>query len=350
MTMYDWMHIFLVGGLLDNELGQCMYALRQACAPTTYAILGDFVNRFRWPGNQAPAKKLFDADAIKKHEKSRTFTCTASELLSLVPVLAYYFVAVALEQGVCPAHVRSLIALLDAVELVAAVRTGVVSPDQLKEVNSRHLELFKAAYGEDNVVPKHHFAQHLWRMLQRFGCLLSCFTMERLHKLCTKYAKPRHNTTSYEIGLIEEITCDRIFDLRNGFLSHGLEEPKVPCGAVLRTLQELYPERSSYEVSRILRTPTGRVLINDVVYVRIDGALLVAEIFLHFCLDGCSTCSMISVWPPAPRAAGGSVSGHIARHKMVHNPVVVASSAIEVGLIHARAAGHAIICVPVYYR
>ena len=195
MTMYDWMHIYLVGGLLDNELGQCMASLKHNGAPTTYEVLGAFVQRFKWPSKQAPSKKLFDEEAIRKHTRSKSFSCTASELLSLMPVLAYYFVAVALPQGVCVPQVQSLISLLDEVELVATVRTGIVSPSQLRSATSRHFTLFKEAYGEGSVVPKHHFALHLWHMLQIFGCLLSCFTMERLHQIWTKYAKnsPQHH-------------------------------------------------------------------------------------------------------------------------------------------------------------
>ena len=60
--MFDWPHCYVVGGLLDIEIGQCMQALVTARAPSTYAVMGGYLGRWKWPQRQSPPLgKLFDA-------------------------------------------------------------------------------------------------------------------------------------------------------------------------------------------------------------------------------------------------------------------------------------------------
>ena len=49
MLMYDWFHIFLNGGLLDVEVGQCFKALKVAGKSTAYADLLVFASEWTWP-------------------------------------------------------------------------------------------------------------------------------------------------------------------------------------------------------------------------------------------------------------------------------------------------------------
>ena len=57
--MFDWFHVYLVGGLLDNEFGQCMLELRQF-KQTTYAVLHDYILRWKWPKTVGSAHHLSD--------------------------------------------------------------------------------------------------------------------------------------------------------------------------------------------------------------------------------------------------------------------------------------------------
>ena len=63
--------------------------------------------------------------------------------------------------------------------MLQAVKTGEISADELRVAITTPLDLYKAAYGEDLLRPKHHYALHLPDMLARFGFLVSKFTHER---------------------------------------------------------------------------------------------------------------------------------------------------------------------------
>jgi hypothetical protein len=68
MLMYDWSRIYVVGGLLDIEIGQCMQALTSVRSPSPYAVMGGYLSRWTWPHRQPPPLgKLFDATAIRSH-------------------------------------------------------------------------------------------------------------------------------------------------------------------------------------------------------------------------------------------------------------------------------------------
>ena len=95
--MWDWLHVYLENGLLDNEFGVCMRELNDVpVAPPRrrlgYEVLAEYVIKWAWPGYvRSNPKKLFDPKSNKKM-KAGHFSSTASELLTLVPVLTVFFV------------------------------------------------------------------------------------------------------------------------------------------------------------------------------------------------------------------------------------------------------------------
>ena len=209
MLMYDWPHIYVVGGLLDIEIGQCMHALVSARAPRTYAAKVGYLGRWTWSHRQSPPLgKLFDAAAIRSHSAAGTVKANASDIMSLTPVINFFLMQATRKQGFAQAHVDSLIACIDVLELLMCVGHKCVHPDVLKAATIRHLTLYKAAYGDNACRPKHHYALHLWKMLRGFGTLVSCLTMERLHKIPKRYVTNRRNTTSYELGTLED-SCEK---------------------------------------------------------------------------------------------------------------------------------------------
>ena len=158
--------------------------------------------------SRPPLEKLFDAAAIRSHTAAVAFKANASDIMSLAPAMNFFLTRVTREQGFSLPQVMSLIACIDVLELLMCVRHNVVQPDTLKTALLRHLRLYKAAYGDDACRPKHHYALHLWKMLRDFGTLISCLTMERLHKIPKRYVTNRRNTTSYELGTIED-PCEK---------------------------------------------------------------------------------------------------------------------------------------------
>ena len=64
--MFDWMHTYLMGGLLDEEVGLLMAALHAANSPTTYQILGDYVAKWTWPKHLHQKSLHFSAGRARK--------------------------------------------------------------------------------------------------------------------------------------------------------------------------------------------------------------------------------------------------------------------------------------------
>eukprot|EP00959_Pyramimonas_sp_CCMP1952_P327103 6847406-Pyramimonas_sp.AAC.1 len=74
--------------------------------------------------------------------------------------------------------------------------------------------------------PKNHWALHLSSQYVRHSCLLATFVHERKHKVTKRYANARHNTCSYEKGLLEDVTCHDLHDVSSEFLKCGLLDPR----------------------------------------------------------------------------------------------------------------------------
>ena len=212
ILMWDWMHLYLVGGLLAQELGWTMAGMRGA-----FATMGEFVGLWTWPFAQAGNfAKLFTKKAAAGVHA--VFNATASELLSLTPVLGVYFASAG--AAAAGAQVQSLLACVDVVELLCAVKLGVVTVGVLREAINRHVELRLAAYGAgvDDAALKAHATQHLADMLDEHGTLYNCFVLERHHRLLTKYGWEQNNTKSYELGILEQITVEQTADLDGDWL------------------------------------------------------------------------------------------------------------------------------------
>ena len=208
--MWDWMHNFCEGGLVDKEIGLCMSALRRQNAPTTYATISRFVHLFKLPKHLPRIDKLFTATASAKYLKNQALSCTASQVLTLCPLLAVYSSTIGLGQGKCLQHTHCLLALFHVVALLDSVRLGIVQPGVLAEVVKRHGELYVQCYGESLVRPKHHYTQHLPDMFARWGLLLSCWVHERHHRLLIRWTENIRN--SYSSDCVYRITRSDMLD------------------------------------------------------------------------------------------------------------------------------------------
>ena len=336
-VMFDWMHVYCVGGLLDVELGQCMRALYDQRAPTTYHVLGAYVAQWKWPKALGASllANLFDGKSAKKYLANEVFSCTASELLSLSPVLANYFANVALAQGACLEHVQSILAAFAAVECLVEVRRGTVTPEALMLVIRRHLQLYQLAYGADRVRPKHHYALHLPLMLHRFGTLHSCWTHERHHQLVKKHTVNRRNTTSYEVSALEEVTVDQIYALQRPWTKAGLLNEHAPPSRTLAALQEMFPHIAATElaVARMASVDGNKLHVGDVIYLRDNGIRRAGELVLHL-RAGANVCSIVSLWGAAPSA--DEDLGRVARFRVTEAPQIFPTSCLEVSLIYSR--------------
>ena len=227
-------------------------------------------------------------------------------------------------------HVHSMIAVLQCVEILQAVKRGVVTPEVLFAAIDNHAKLFRAAYGEDHVRPKHHWVLHLPKMLQMRGTLLTTLTQERKHRMVRRYTKERRNLKSFETGSVQDITCDAIHRFKHDKLIKGMLQPHTPTGSVASTLQNMFPAADKLVVSQSAVCADGRVHVADV--VRVGGAsndFQIGKLLCNVSVDG-TQFAIISIW----RAAIVSPDAHDRLYRMhVHNNTeVIPASLVQCAL------------------
>ena len=165
--MTDWGHTYASDGLADTEWGTFVkQASKDGLA--SYPEFAEYALQFQTPQSRGMPTRLFDEKRYKNYMRTGSFPAIASEFLTLAPIMRRYLSHVVAQRG-NPEYVQSMQAVLDVVDLLQACKVGVVSPVVLGNAIKRHLELYKQAYGEEQMRPKHHYSFHLPTILARFG-------------------------------------------------------------------------------------------------------------------------------------------------------------------------------------
>ena len=354
--MFDWMHLYMVSGLLPQEFGKCMRELRRNGAPTGYPEVRAFLSKWTWPRSvQINLRRIFHGKANKHNLEAEYFSCSASELLTIAPALNLFFATIVAAQEYCTACVASLCACLDAVELLTTIKNATVLPAVLRDAVTRHVLLRRAAYGPDidHNAMKLHMTQHLPGMLEYVGALYSCWVQERHHRLLTKYAGPRMKTTSYERGVMQNITVEQCQALEAHWLQPGLVAPYPPRRATKHILEER--DYDGLEVARACKCRFGTIMIRDVVGLRDggEGRIEVGEVvlFLNWSGSGKEGLAIMSMWEfdsaKVPR-------GHTwCMHAACRGMTLRDTSAIEATFVYSRdgpTGDAAIVIVPPKWR
>ena len=299
MLMFDGAHIYVHDGLADNELGAFMKVFHSNQSATCYNELGAYVSSFTLPKSAPSLKHLFTTSANKNNAKNKHFSCTGSECLTLAPILARYIRHVVIPRGEFLDHCASMLAVLDVLEVLQAVKTGTVNHKTLRKAIVKHLVLFKTCYGESAFKPKHHYALHLPRMLKNHGFLLMTFTHERKHRLVTRYTRDRKNLRSWDSGAMEEITCHSMFELSRPF--YGIATTSQARGAILIPLRELFPgvDDNSITILNDISGRGGHINTGDVVSCIYNNSAHVGELLAAIGINADNSCKsfcIISLW------------------------------------------------------
>ena len=114
------------------------------------------------------SKQEFTKEHNEANIRNEKFSSTASEFLVLAPIFLQYCKRVLLPRGERIPQVESMIACLEALEMIQAVKAYNVDPTDLSRAIKKHLDLFIAAYGKSSIRPKHHYSLHLPRQLAHF--------------------------------------------------------------------------------------------------------------------------------------------------------------------------------------
>ena len=77
-------------------------------------------------------------------------------------------------------------------------------------------------------------------MFQRFGYLLASFVHERKHRLVNRYGRDRRNAKAFDGGMIEDITCHKLWELGQDF--YFATHEATPKGMMRIIVQDLLPD------------------------------------------------------------------------------------------------------------
>ena len=177
---------------------------------------------------------------------------------------------------------------------------------------------------------------------------MACFTHERKHRVIKKWASNRRNTTSYEVGLLEEVLGDQLNALEGLCLNRKLLDmcTHPPSKELARPLRELFPEASALDAIRTASAAMcdGVVSVGDVAFCRDDdGVRRVVEVMQHMEVQG-KHMSIVSVWELM------SKGDRVEKHRVSEKLLLVKTDQLMMSLTYSRSTTSACILVPPEYN
>jgi len=274
---------------------------------------------WEWPRGYASSEHLI--------QEGKHLNGTASEQLSVVPVLRKYLVDVVSKKNVCLANVASALALTSVLDLLQHSGSGRV--DGIHEAIVDHLEKHLACYGESLWIPKSHYSLHLE------GRLYNTFVLEKKHKTPKKYAMNRENTSGYEQGLIEDVTVDQLQNLDDAFKPRYLLPNLKPASkGISRIVTSTLPWSHGTALFQSVRarTSTGRQVLWDdvVIWSANDGSYLVGQIHFHVQIGE-------DAWTCASKWEVQEWSSHVVKCIVVYKPSFIDTRRILDACVHSKA-------------
>jgi hypothetical protein len=293
-TVYDWMHCMLLEGVFSITVGEMMAELRPF--KVAYQDLGEFVSKWTWPSRistkAATGKDVFKPAKFKGWYKDVKFKTTASESLSLYPIMSVFF---AEEKARHPLHdtggITCFFLCCDVLDALQKVSRKRCTPEELAEVIVRFLKFFKLKFGEDPMTPKFHYIIHLPQMLRDHSIIFPCFVHERKHRELKRYAGMLRNTScDFERSLLEDITNQQIGIVEDANFSllprlcHPLPRPSVK---IVDELRHTFGYDVVIKIGKSARfSEWGIAAVGDLVLADVEGRKLVCELVLAIDVDG----------------------------------------------------------------
>eukprot|EP00959_Pyramimonas_sp_CCMP1952_P296009 6192066-Pyramimonas_sp.AAC.1 len=77
---------------------------------------------------------------------------------------------------------------------------------------------------------------------------MGTFLHERKHRFVKRYADARHNTKNFDKGLMEEVTCQALYDIRSEFLRPELIHPRQASKKMRDVIWDMFPRFWGQEV------------------------------------------------------------------------------------------------------
>ena len=238
---FDWMHIWCIDGVFLRQFEAFMDAIKIEGTPGKNPILtfaaGDrYLQYWTWPQQHASGKTVFETGSLQ---------ATASQTLSVAPVIGHLAREVLLKTGRCTGAVQSMISCCVVLEMLSGAMRGAqcVTADALDVAIRTHFQEHLDAFGDDWWAFKFHMALHIPGMFRQFGFLLACWVLERKHRMVKRFITDMKRLQGYEMHCMLEVTAQHLSDLRTWSprASASLIDPRNAPSNVRDAIRRLLP-------------------------------------------------------------------------------------------------------------
>ena len=242
----------------------------------------------------------FSKKKMVSHKNNQKFSCQASELLAIFPVVRHFVHAVCMPRGLCLPASQAFLAMAAVIDQVHdGNQAGVISRNTLLLAIETSIEGFHTAFPAIPLIKKWHWQLHLPDAHARFGKLPGCFANERKHKPIGAMATLLHNLKNFEKNLLEQVLAQEMCTLdtpdlfQDGvFLVNPIKASKKTLQTLSSMLGEAMPHALTSQQASVNHTACHK---GDVVIYQAGSTLGIAEVQLHLLLNGVVT-TLVQPW------------------------------------------------------
>ena len=323
---HDWMHGIFVDGVANVTIYLLFEVFILSGVKTVYEDFSKYVALWDWPKRLQMNKlhEIFSRSRRDKHRDAQHIKCQASDMLSLMGVLALFVVQHLLPKEMCEDACHAFLALADFVDLVCASAKTNFDPCKLDQAAEKFLGLFVNAFTFEWLTPKFHWLLHIGDLYARIKLLPNCFVLERRHRIPKRYATELSNTSRRaNSSLLMEVTSHHLalINLPGAFDNAiGLVGGR-PCSKKLRKLLTEHLEcENCWEVltGACSRHSTyGICHTGDVVLIKEGSSFRAGQVLLHACVENVPL-TVVSAWDlHSLEAELGYAKWHLSRKRML---------------------------------
>jgi hypothetical protein len=232
---YDWVHTLLQGGVMVIEMELLLEALETIGIERR--ILKEFLHspdwRFpKWIRYKSISLHRVMDECRRSVADSTKLKCSCSEMLSLYGLMRHFVdVAVAGRPAVA-GQVASFKALCRVIDIILSAKRGCSNirdtSAALSTAINRFMDLHKSMYGEEFLVPKHHWLCDLPSQLLRDGLVLDCFVVERMHLQVKRTSENVKNLKFFERATMRGV-MNSYFAAAEDSAGDGLRGKTLQC-------------------------------------------------------------------------------------------------------------------------
>ena len=310
-TLFDWMHVFVVGGVF-NTIAMCVL-LALVPEGITWEVIDAYVSAWTPPASARSSRvdDVFKPKRLAKHKDAGELKCTASECLSLTHILASFMQSVVSgdRSDEVKRHALCYLMMVHLIELLQQSSRQLVAGAEYTRVCQHFLKLCRELYGGEVMTPKFHSSMHFGRFLNAWTHLPDFFVLERKHRFPKRWANQTANTKhNYEAHVLRMVTVHHCEALISGKSSFGKEacllEPREPSARMAKAMQAAIGNLGEITVAHTARiNEYEKITKGDMTLIGTDGCELfgtVEYLFqqkgLHACADPLAFVRLFALW------------------------------------------------------